>query len=192
MTPIELVRVHIAQCFVRLLSRAVFFALFWPVFCIAAQSPGLQRVLVLYSEERLLPSNVIFDQSLRATLQAGATKHIEFHSEFLDEPYFSVEAHQEHLRDFLKEKDLDYPPDLLIAASRPAAAFLLKYRASLFTGAPVIYLTCRSPKSCALIRETSCSLIEIALEVGYTSPSHFAQVFRLTVGIASTQFRNAL
>ena len=28
-----------------------------------------------------------------------------------------------------------------------------------------------------LIRETSRSLIEIALEVGYTSPSHFAQVF---------------
>jgi AraC-like DNA-binding protein len=29
-----------------------------------------------------------------------------------------------------------------------------------------------------LIRETSRSLMEIALEVGYTSPSHFAQVFR--------------
>ena len=28
-----------------------------------------------------------------------------------------------------------------------------------------------------LIRETSRSLIEIALEVGYTSPGHFAQVF---------------
>ena len=43
-----------------------------------------------------------------------------------------------------------------------------------------------------LIRETCRSLIEIALEVGYTSPSHFAQVFRRTVGMAPTQFRNAL
>ena len=43
-----------------------------------------------------------------------------------------------------------------------------------------------------LIRETSRSLIEIALEVGYTSPSHFAQVFRGTVGMAPTEFRNAL
>jgi len=43
-----------------------------------------------------------------------------------------------------------------------------------------------------LIRETSRSLIEIALEVGYTSPSHFAQVFRRAVGVAPTQFRNAL
>ena len=34
-----------------------------------------------------------------------------------------------------------------------------------------------------LIRETSRSLIEIALEVGYTSPGHFAEVFRRTVGM---------
>jgi len=43
-----------------------------------------------------------------------------------------------------------------------------------------------------LIRETSRSLIEIALEVGYTSPSHFAQVFRRAVGATPTEFRSAL
>lgn len=43
-----------------------------------------------------------------------------------------------------------------------------------------------------LIRETSHSLIEIALEVGYTSPSHFAQVFRKIVGVTPTEFRSAL
>jgi AraC-like DNA-binding protein len=34
-----------------------------------------------------------------------------------------------------------------------------------------------------LIRETSRSQIESALEVGYTSPSHFAQVFRRETGL---------
>ena len=43
-----------------------------------------------------------------------------------------------------------------------------------------------------LIRETSRSLIEIALEVGYPNPSHFAQVFRRVVGVTPTEFRNAL
>ncbi|MEZ0276880.1 MAG: helix-turn-helix domain-containing protein [Roseimicrobium sp.] len=43
-----------------------------------------------------------------------------------------------------------------------------------------------------LIRETSFSLIEIALDVGYTSPSHFAQVFRRVVGVTPTEFRSAL
>jgi len=47
-------------------------------------------------------------------------------------------------------------------------------------------------KAQRLIRETSRSLIEIALEVGYTSPSHFAQVFRRTVGMAPTEFRMLL
>ncbi len=43
-----------------------------------------------------------------------------------------------------------------------------------------------------LIRETPRSLIQIALEVGYTSPSHFAQVFRRMVGVTPTEFRSAL
>lgn len=43
-----------------------------------------------------------------------------------------------------------------------------------------------------LIRETSRSLIEIGLEVGYTSPSHFAQVFRRVVGVTPTDFRSSL
>jgi AraC family transcriptional regulator len=43
-----------------------------------------------------------------------------------------------------------------------------------------------------LIRESSRSLIDIALEVGYTSLSHFAQVFRREVGVAPVQFRKAL
>ena len=43
-----------------------------------------------------------------------------------------------------------------------------------------------------LIRETSRSVIEIGLEVGYTSPSHFAQVFRRVVGVAPTEFRSGL
>ncbi|EEF59946.1 transcriptional regulator, AraC family [Pedosphaera parvula Ellin514] len=43
-----------------------------------------------------------------------------------------------------------------------------------------------------LIRETSRSLIDIGLEVGYTSPSHFAQVFRRVVGVTPNQFRSSL
>jgi AraC family transcriptional regulator len=41
-------------------------------------------------------------------------------------------------------------------------------------------------------RQTSRSLIEIGLEVGYTSPSHFAQVFPRVVGVTPTEFRSAL
>ena len=43
-----------------------------------------------------------------------------------------------------------------------------------------------------LIRETSRSLIDVGLDVGYNSPSHFAQVFRRVVGVTPTKFRNSL
>jgi AraC family transcriptional regulator len=43
-----------------------------------------------------------------------------------------------------------------------------------------------------LIRETSRNLIEVGLEVGYTSPSHFAQIFRRVVGVTPTEFRSSL
>jgi AraC family transcriptional regulator len=40
-----------------------------------------------------------------------------------------------------------------------------------------------------LIRETSRSLIEIALEVGYTSPSSFTKVFRRETGLTPSDYR---
>jgi len=40
-----------------------------------------------------------------------------------------------------------------------------------------------------LLRETNRSVIEIGLDVGYTSPSHFAQIFRREVGISPTEYR---
>jgi AraC family transcriptional regulator len=43
-----------------------------------------------------------------------------------------------------------------------------------------------------LIRETRRSLIDVGLEVGYSSPSHFAQVFRRVVGVTPTKFRSSL
>jgi CheY-like chemotaxis protein len=98
-------------------------------------------VLVLYSDERLLPANVIFDHSFRTNLKAGTSRHVEFHSEFLDVSRFWREVQQENQRDFLREKYRDYPPDIIVAVSASAVAFLMKYRASLFTEVPVVYLT---------------------------------------------------
>jgi methylphosphotriester-DNA--protein-cysteine methyltransferase len=40
-----------------------------------------------------------------------------------------------------------------------------------------------------LIRETSRTLIEVGLEVGYNSPSHFAQVFRRETGLTPKDYR---
>lgn len=47
----------------------------------------------------------------------------------------------------------------------------------------------RMERARQLLRETSRPIIEIGLEVGYTSASHFAQVFRRETGVAPSEYR---
>jgi len=40
-----------------------------------------------------------------------------------------------------------------------------------------------------LLRETTKSVITVANEVGYSNPSHFAQLFRKETGLSPTDYR---
>jgi AraC family transcriptional regulator len=51
------------------------------------------------------------------------------------------------------------------------------------------FIQLRLEKARRLLRETNRSVIEIGLDVGYTSPSHFAQIFRREVGISPSEYR---
>ena len=97
------------------------------------------RVLVLYSNERLLPANVVADEAIRATFTAGTNGAAEFYSEFLDVDRFPGEAHLDQARDLLREKYRVRPPDLVVAGGDSALAFLVKYRATLFAQVPIVY-----------------------------------------------------
>lgn len=108
---------------------------------VVAQNPfstPLGRVLVLYSDERLLPANIILDEAIRTTFAADTSDRIEFHSEFLDVTRFPGEAQQQRQRDFLRDKYRERPPDVVIAVGGAALEFLLNYRAELFTGVPIV------------------------------------------------------
>jgi hypothetical protein len=109
----------------------------------------LRRVLVLYSDERLLPANIIADEAIRATFAGDAGNHIEFYSEFLDVSRFPGET-QQRQRDFFRDKYQKRPPDLVIAGGDPALEFLLKYRTTLFSGVPIVIVGWRRlcPRRC--------------------------------------------
>ena len=76
---------------------------------IAQPTMPLRRVLVLYSDERLLPANLIADEAIRATFAAESSNRVEFHSEFLDVFRFPGEAQQQRERDFLRDKYRERP-----------------------------------------------------------------------------------
>ncbi len=98
-----------------------------------------QRVLVLFSDERLLPANVIVDEAMHATFAASGSERYELHSEFLDVARFPGEAQQQRQRDFFREKYRERPPDVVIAVGGDAFAFMTDHRAELFAGVPIVY-----------------------------------------------------
>ncbi len=51
------------------------------------------------------------------------------------------------------------------------------------------FIRMRMAKARRLLRESTKSIIEIGLEVGYSSPSHFSQIFRREIGITPTGYR---
>jgi len=51
------------------------------------------------------------------------------------------------------------------------------------------FIRLRMAKARQLILETGRSIIDIGLEVGYSSPSHFSQVFKREVGVTPSQYR---
>jgi hypothetical protein len=94
---------------------------------------------LLYSDERLLPANIIMDEAIRAAFAAGTKNRVEFYSEFLDVARFPGEEQHQRQRDFFRDKYRARPPDLVIAVSGGALVFLTQHRAELFAGVPIVY-----------------------------------------------------
>jgi AraC family transcriptional regulator len=53
------------------------------------------------------------------------------------------------------------------------------------------FIHLRMERARRLLRETNRSMVEIGLNVGYTSPSHFARIFRREVGVSPSEYRHS-
>ena len=93
-------------------------------------------VLVLYSNNRLLPANVEAGRGLGESLP----KAVEQSAEFLDAPRFAGDAYLAATTRFLKEKYAARPPALVVAAGPEALRFVLTHRGGLFPGVPVVHM----------------------------------------------------
>jgi len=54
------------------------------------------------------------------------------------------------------------------------------------------FIRLRMSKAQELLRDTKKPIIEVGLDVGYTSPSHFAQVFRKETGLSPHEYRERI
>jgi len=51
------------------------------------------------------------------------------------------------------------------------------------------HMNLRMHEAKRLLRETKQTVLEVGLEVGYTNPSHFAQIFRRETGLSPSDYR---
>lgn len=121
-------------------SKRVFLALLLLACCLlapgaAAQGPA--NVLVIFSNNRLLPANVDFDRGLNEAAEGSA--NVRYFAEFLDSPEFGGESYAQQTASYLREKYSARRPRVVVAGGQAALGFLLRYRTEIFPEVPVVH-----------------------------------------------------
>jgi len=132
---------------------------------LAAQT---KNVLVLYSNNRLVPGNVEVDRGLRALITGPAAQSVQIFSEFLDRPDFGGTAYEDTVTTYLREKYAARPPDTIVAVSDDALDFLLRHRAQIFPHAVVVY-TAVSTSHLRSIPTLPADVVGVAREYGFAA-----------------------
>lgn len=104
-----------------------------------ASTDAPTRVLALWADSPLGYAVQQADAGLRPVL-AGADRHIDYYSEFMDASRFAAAAEHETLAAYLHDRYQGKPPDVMVAGGRPALEFLLEHRQALFPSVPIVHL----------------------------------------------------
>ena len=115
----------------------------------AQQATPPKRILVLYWQSRLVPSNVLFEQSFEPVIRS-ATTWTEYYAELLDTDRFPGDAQLLVFRDYLRQKYASQPIDVVVTFSDVPLNFLLRYRDDLFPKAPIVFVVNKPPDASQL------------------------------------------
>jgi signal transduction histidine kinase len=107
---------------------------------LGAATVALKRIVVLYSNNRLVPGNVEVDHGLRAALTSHGAESARIFSEFLDSPEFRGDAYEDLMISYLHGKYAAAPPDVMVAVSDDALSFVVRHRARLFPSVPIVHV----------------------------------------------------
>jgi PAS domain S-box-containing protein len=98
------------------------------------------RVLILFSNDRLLPANQEVEKGLRRAFENGEkTSSVDLFAEFLDAVRFPGPEQSAAMEEFLRGRHRDTPPVAWIALGPQALDFLMQRRDSLFPGTPIVF-----------------------------------------------------
>lgn len=96
-----------------------------------------RSVLVLYSDQALLPSALTFTEGLRESLGTPLTVRLE--SQHLDSPRFANAASDSALADWLRRRYRERPVRVVVTVGDPASAFASRYGGSVWPAARIVH-----------------------------------------------------
>ena len=105
--------------------------------CLGNERP---RVLLLFSNDRLLPANQEMEKGIRRAFDGNQGEpSADLFGEFLDSVRFPEPDLSMAMERFLKDRHQNKPPSVCIAIGPQALDFIMKRRDSLFPGVPVVF-----------------------------------------------------
>jgi signal transduction histidine kinase len=99
-----------------------------------------KQILMLFSEGKDVPGNIMLEQAVRAEMQKASTNQIEFSSEYLDGSHFPDPEHFRLFQDYLGKKYAGQKLDLIIAF--PSRDYMIagELPDALFPVVPVVFV----------------------------------------------------
>ncbi len=140
----------------------------------AVRADPRKSVLLVFDEDKDLPGLAQINRSVRDGLKARLGANIEFYSESLALSQFTDAQYDGVLGDYFRRKYAGKHLDLAVAVMQPSLDFLLRHRAALFPGLPIVFCGIDasdvdgkegSDLTGVLIRRTFAPTLEIALRL---------------------------
>jgi ABC-type uncharacterized transport system substrate-binding protein len=133
-------RAGVGVCAIRWLTRFVVASIVLLAFPIARPAAQLPRsVLVLDQSDRDSVWYSGFSSGFRSTLNAKSAARVSVYTEHLDLSRFRGPRHDALMRQYLRDKFSDRPIGVVVAQGSGALEFVLRSRAELWPGVPVMF-----------------------------------------------------
>src|SRR2546421_2449199 len=106
----------------------------------AGEKSGTKNVLMLFSEAKDLPGNIMLEQAVRAELSRLSTNRIESFAEHLDASHFSDKEHFRVFQEYLGKKYAGLKLDLIVAVPSRDYTLAGELPDALFPDVPVVFI----------------------------------------------------
>lgn len=103
-------------------------------------------VLILYSNQRATPAQVIVEDALRTAVADGFKRPVTVYSEYLDDEWTALESYGPKQAEFLREKYERRNIRVIVANAFPALRFVLQFRDRIVPGVPLVHLAVASDR----------------------------------------------